>query len=83
MRTLAIMTAATIVFSVTAFSTAPSEAARRQQQQVWVPSNVSHDVCQRRLNRGLECLYPYWYPYGYPDLAYRRYYRYWSFWPWW
>jgi hypothetical protein len=50
----------------------PVAEARPRSGYNVVPSNVSYDVCQRRLNRGQGCLYPYWYPYWTPDRAYKN-----------
>jgi len=73
---------AAVGLSLAVVSIAPSQAQSRQRSE-WVASNVSYDVCKRRLNRGQECLYPYWYPYWSPDLAYRRSFKSVHVWPYW
>jgi hypothetical protein len=74
-------------FCLAGLAIAPGQAQAGQAQVreygYEVPSNVSHDVCRRRLNRGQECLYPYWYPFWSPDLAYRRPFKSFHLWPYW
>jgi hypothetical protein len=85
MRKVALAIAGAAGCVVAVLSTSSSEAGRSHGYSV--PSNVSYDVCKRRLNRGHDCLYAYWQPLGWPDyftIPDRRYHRtYWSFWPWW
>lgn len=74
-------TAGILALSATCFLFTPAQASSASKDRVI--TNVSHDVCVRRLRRGQECLYPYWYPYWSPDLAYMRPVKHWHFWPYW
>jgi len=82
MRKFAFVTAAAAGFCLAALSTVSGQAQSRHGSE-WVASNVSYDVCKRRLNRGQECLYPYWHPYWSPDLAYQRSFKSVHVWPYW
>ncbi len=86
MRNITLMIAGAVICIAAISSTSISEAGWRSQNE-GVVSNVSYDVCKRRLKRGEECDYTYWQPLGRPDFFSspgRRFHRtYWSFWPWW